>query len=253
MRFYLGTVDPGWLQEPAFETVPLFVSRNRLVGYTAELRARTRWALDSGAFTEISRHGRWTVPAAQYAREAKRWQTQIGRMDWASIQDYMVEPEMLKKTGKSVVEHQQLTTRSYLELMMIDPSIPWIPVLQGWEHDSYLHHVDAYAKAGVDLTREPVVGVGSVCRRQATDEAERLMRSLYRLNILPHGYGFKKDGVVRAGKYMELSDSMAWSYAARFRPVRLRDCTHPYPTCEYCERWALQWRRQLLRALADSL
>ena len=35
----------------------------------------------------------------------------------------MCEPEMLKKTGKSVVEHQQLTTRSYRDLMQIDPTV----------------------------------------------------------------------------------------------------------------------------------
>lgn len=253
MLFYLGTVDPGWLQDPAFETVPLFVSRNRLLGHTAEIRARTRWCLDSGAFTQIATHGKWTVPARQYAKEAKRWQTEIGRMDWSAIQDWMCEPDMLKKTGKSVVEHQQLTTRSYLELMQIDPTVPWIPILQGWEISDYIRHAEEYAKAGVDLTREPVVGVGSVCRRQDTADAEKLMRALYRMNILPHGFGFKKEGVVNAGKFMESADSMAWSYAARFRPVRLPECRHPYPTCEYCERWALQWRRQLLRALAESL
>src|SRR5437870_3667256 len=116
MRFYLGTPIPSWLEDPAFETVPLFVSRNRLVGHVSELRARTRWALDSGAFTQIATHGKWTVPASQYAKEAKRWQREIGRMDWASPMDWMCEPEMLKKSGKSVTEHQQLTTRSYLEL-----------------------------------------------------------------------------------------------------------------------------------------
>jgi hypothetical protein len=167
--------------------------------------------------------------------------------------DWMVEPEMLQKTGKTVVEHQRLTIRSYLELMEIDPSVPWIPILQGWAHDDYLAHADQYAKAGVDLTREPVVGVGSVCRRQDTEEAERLMRSLYRLNILPHGFGFKKTGLVNAGKYMESADSMAWCYAASHRPVRLPGCTHSFPTCEHCPTWALQWRREIMRALGNVL
>src|SRR5437660_123414 len=108
MRFYLGTSDPGWLERPDFEGIDLCVSRNRLVGHVTELRARTRWILDSGAFTEITRFGRWTVPPRQYAGEAKRWQTQIGRLDWASIQDVMCEPDMLKKTGMSVAEHQRL-------------------------------------------------------------------------------------------------------------------------------------------------
>jgi hypothetical protein len=184
VRFYLGTIDPGWLARPEFEGIDLCVSRNRLAGRIARVRAVTRWVLDSGAFTEISRHGRWTVPPRQYAQEARRWRDEVGRMDWAAIQDWMCEPDMLKKTGLSVAEHQRRTTRSYLELRDIDPSMPWIPILQGWEVEDYLHHVDLYAKAGVDLTRESVVGVGSVCRRQDTADAERLMRELYRLGVL---------------------------------------------------------------------
>lgn len=251
MRFYLGTPLPGWLDDADFEGVPLFVSRNRLLGHVAELRARTRWALDSGAFTEIARHGRWTVPARQYAREADRWRREVGRMDWASIQDWMCEPDMLAKTGRGVVEHQILTTRSLLELRDLEPSVQWVPILQGWANEDYLRHIDRYDRAGVDLTREPVVGVGSVCRRQDTREAEELMRALHRVGVRPHGFGFKQGGLVNAGRYMESADSMAWSYAARVRPVRLEGCRHA--TCEYCPAWARLWRRRLLTAVGRRL
>jgi len=242
MRFYLGTPIPCWLKDPAFETVPLFVSRNRIAGYVSELRARTRWALDSGAFTQIATYGKWTVPPRQYAREARRWQREIGRM---------CEPDMLEKTGLSVIEHQILTTRSLLELRDLEPEVPWFPILQGWHNDEYLSHIDRYDRAGVDLTREPVVGVGSVCRRQDTTEAEQLMMVLHRIGIKAHAFGFSIRGVRRAGKYLQSSDSMAWSYAARFRPVRLPGCQHD--TCENCPIWALRWRRKLLQALGNTL
>ncbi len=251
MRFYLGVIDPGWLAHPAFEAVSQCVSRNRLMGYRSELRARTRWMLDSSAFTEIERHGRWTVPPREYARMAARWQREIGRLDTASICDYMCEPQMLEKTGKSVVEHQILTTRSLLELRDLEPDVPWMPVLQGFEPEQYLQHVDRYERAGVDLTREPVVGLGSVCRRQETDEAEQVILALHRLGIRVHAFGFSTPGLRNVGKYLHSSDSMAWSYAARFRPVQLEGCTHE--TCEYCPKWALQWRRQLMRTLGHHL
>src|SRR4051794_13981967 len=109
MRFFLGTIDPGWLERPDFEGVDLCVSRNRLAGHAAEVRAGSRWVLDSGAFTEISRYGGWRLPPRDYARMAARWYREIGRMDWCAIQDWMTEPEMLKKTGRSVAEHQRLT------------------------------------------------------------------------------------------------------------------------------------------------
>src|SRR5690348_4787318 len=99
------------------------------MGLRQQLRARTFWMLDSSAFTEIERHGRWTVSPRDYATMAARWQRDIGRMTAAAIQDLMCEQEMLEKTGLSVVEHQILTTRSLLELRMLEPQVPWMPVL----------------------------------------------------------------------------------------------------------------------------
>ena len=56
VEFYLGTHQPGWL---SWATVPLFVSDRRLRRYRRLPKARTRWALDSGGFTELSTHGSW--------------------------------------------------------------------------------------------------------------------------------------------------------------------------------------------------
>ena len=53
--FYLRTHHPDWLNKAR---VPLFVSRNRLLKRRSFPRASTRWALDSGAFTELSIRGR---------------------------------------------------------------------------------------------------------------------------------------------------------------------------------------------------
>ena len=234
MRFDLGSVHPGWLERPRFEGIPLFVSRMRLAGYTSRLRTRTRWALDPGAFSEIKTHGRWTVPPRQYAREARGWQDEVGMMGRAAVQDWMCEPEMLGRTGLPVPEHRARTTRSLLEVRGLEPGVRWTPVLQGWDGDDSLRHADQYARAGVDLARGPVVEVASVCPRENTESADRLMPVLHRLGIRTHGFGFKTDGLARADRHMESADRMAWSHAARFRPVRLPECEHPWPTCEYC-------------------
>jgi len=84
--FYLGTHHPGWL---AKASVPLFVSRTRLIKRRTFPGASAHWALDSGAFTELSIHGRWTVPAEQYAREARLFSQEIGSLDFAAPQDWM--------------------------------------------------------------------------------------------------------------------------------------------------------------------
>jgi hypothetical protein len=98
------------------------------------------------------------------------------------------------------------------------PDLPWVPVLQGWTYGDYLSHVEQFDRAGVDLRALPVVGVGSVCRRQDTGMVERLLHDLHGMGIRCHGFGFKLGGLRRSVKWLESADSMAWSFAARRRP-----------------------------------
>jgi hypothetical protein len=239
--FYLGTHHPDWLNKAR---VPLFVSRNRLLKRRSFPRASTRWALDSGAFTELSIRGRWTVPPTQYAREARLFLQEIGRLDFAAPQDWMCEPWILEKTGLSLAEHQLRTLRNFLELRDLAPEVPWIPVLQGWAVYDYWRHAEMYAASGVDLARQPLVGVGSICRRQATKTASGILASLataYGLRL--HAFGLKTLGLRRSSAYLTSADSMAWSMAARRAGAALPGCSHA--SCSNCLRFALLWRSEL--------
>ncbi len=239
--FYLGTHHPDWLNKAR---VPLFVSRNRLLKRRSFPRASTRWALDSGAFTELSIRGRWTVPATRYAREVRRFLQEIGRLDFAAPQDWMCEPWILAKTGLSLAEHQLRTLRNFLELRDLAPDIPWIPVLQGWAVHDYWRHAEMYAASGVDLVQQPLVGVGSICRRQATKTASGILASLataYGLRL--HAFGFKTLGLRQSSAYLRSADSMAWSMAARRAAAALPGCSHA--SCANCLRFALLWRSGL--------
>ncbi len=247
MDFYLGTHVPRWLSLPRFAGVPLFVSARRLRDQRTWKPAATRWALDSGGFTELTMHGRWTVTPAQYVADARRWFAQIGPADWCAPQDWMCEPHMLEKTGKTVREHQELTVANYLVLRALAPELPFAPVLQGWRYADYMRHVEDYRAAGVDLAALPVVGVGSVCRRQDTGMAEELMHDLYGVGIKAHGFGFKLKGLARCARWMHSSDSMAWSFQARRSPP-LPGC--PHRSCANCARYALEWRGKVARAVA---
>src|SRR5438093_13421298 len=113
-------------------------------------------------------HGRWTITVERYIAEVRRYVECIGNLQWAAAMDYMVEPSILRKTGLTVKEHQRRTIENYLELRAKAPDLPWVPVLQGWSIVEYWEHEEAYRKAGVDLAALPLVGVGSVCRRQGT-------------------------------------------------------------------------------------
>ena len=212
MLFFLGTHEESWLWRTE---VPLFVSARRLRDRKSIQAATCDWALDSGGFSEISLFGRWETKPQQHADEVRRWSERIGRMQWAAIQDWMCEPIMLDRTGLTVQEHQARTIESWHTLTRLAPEIPWAPVVQGYRHDDYLDHVEQYAAAKIDLASLSVVGVGSVCRRQAMREAEEIVRSLAGIGISVHGFGFKLQGLRACSDAMTSADSLAWSYAAR--------------------------------------
>lgn len=242
-RFYLGASEPSWLESAG---IPLFISRRRLQG-RKERRPAHAWALDSGAFTELQKYGGWTLSARAYAREVWRYRD-MGRLEWAAPQDWMCEPFMVGKTGLSVTEHQELTVRNLLDLRMIDSTLPFIPVLQGYARDDYLRCADMYAAAGVDLESEAVVGLGSVCRRQATDEILDIIESFPSLRL--HGFGVKTLGLRKYGHLLSSSDSMAWSFQARYEPP-MHGCYHGRDgkgNCSNCLRYAKRWWARVYRA-----
>lgn len=243
MDFFLGVSEPAWL---ARSTVPLFVSHRRLARRVRMPVATCRWALDSGGFTELNMHGRWVTEPVAYIDACRQYMAEVGRMAWAAPMDWMCEPHMIAKTGLSIDRHQALTVENVSLLREHAPDVPYVPVLQGWDIADYVHCIERYGRAGIDLTAEPLVGVGSVCRRQATGEIERIFLELARSGIKCHGFGVKTQGLARYARYLTSADSLAWSYEAR-RTGPLPECVHV--RCQNCWRYALAWRRRVIALL----
>lgn len=243
--FYLGTHLPSWLSKPEVD-VPLFVSHRRLKVRKRLPRATSRWALDSGGFTELSIHGKWVTTPTEYLDATHRYAAEVGRLDWAAPMDWMCEPFMLRKTGLSIDRHQGLTVENVSLLRAHTTDVWFVPVLQGWTVADYMACAERYAAAGIDVTTEPLVGIGSVCRRQSTFEIAAIVGELARAGIACHGFGVKTDGVARYGRHLASCDSLAWSYNARCHPP-LDGCEHV--SCSNCLKWALRWRENLLQRL----
>jgi hypothetical protein len=252
--FLLGTHQPGWLGKAG---VPLFVSDPRLRVFKTLPRAVAPWALDSGGFSELQYHGRWTVTPQQYAARVRRYRDQIGALLWAAPQDWMCEPAVIHGgrfgpltfvgTRLSVEEHQQRTVENFAQLRQIAPDLPFIPVIQGYVRAEYEHCADLYQRAGIDLTGEPLVGLGSVCRRQATGEAHQIVMALRARGIHNlHGFGIKTLGLQRYGHLLASADSLAWSFDARREQRPLPGCIG-HKNCANCLRYALRWRDRLPR------
>ncbi len=167
--FFTGTHEVSWLERTE---VPLFISRRRLALRKRLPKARGPWALDSGGYSELSLFGTWKTSPEQYVDEVRRFMAEIGNLQWAAIQDWMTEPNVLAMTKLKVVDHQRLTIENFLRLRDLAPEVPWAPVLQGWTRFDHERHLRQYEEAGVDLKAQPVVGVGTILGIKAETNTE---------------------------------------------------------------------------------
>lgn len=226
-EFILTVSEVAWASNgrargPIMITAPRFERRRgRCNPGTVEV------CMDSGAYTELSTHGRWRKTAAQWAELVVRVSAELGTVRWASIQDWMCEPWIIHGgrdpssgricpgTKLSVAEHQARTIESYLELRRLAPEVKWLPVVQGYTVDEYLEHVELYARAGVHLATHQLVGVGSVCRRNRDNDIGEVLSALWCRGLRLHGFGVKAEGLRKWGYVLRSTDSEAWSLRGR--------------------------------------
>ncbi len=220
MNFWIGLHQPNHLEQTS---LPACVSYGRLRGRKSLPRPLGPVFLDSRGFSEIAMHGCYTYDPREYAAFVQRCADQWGeKLRHASIMDWMCEPVMLAKTRRSVAQHQQLTVNSWVTLNAINGALPWLPVLQGWSVGDYHDCADLYERhTCTRLADLPLVGLGSVCRRQGMTEAAAIVQSLYARGLTNlHGFGFKITGLVskqlRLARYLASADSMAWSRRGRY-------------------------------------
>jgi len=200
------------------------------------------WCLDSGGFSELSLYGRWVTTPDEYIVALRRYKAEVGKLVWAAPMDWMVEPIMRERTGLTVREHQYRTVENVVTLRQLAPDLPIIPVLQGWSLADYLACVRLYDEARIDLRSERIVGLGSVCRRQSTEEIGLITERLSALGLQLHGFGVKSEGLKLYGQYLASADSMAWSFRGR----HVNPCAHGAAQSEAnCLAFALEWRKRL--------
>ncbi|MEU6584134.1 hypothetical protein [Nocardia sp. NPDC046763] len=191
----------------------------------------------------------------------RRYHDEIGNLSWAAPQDWMCEPIIIHggRIGKtvfagthlSVPEHLHRSVANLIDLRSLAPDLPIIPTVQGFQRADYELCLDLYAKAGINLATEPIVAIGSVCRRQNTSEAAEIITTITEAvpGIRLHGFGIKTDGLAAYGSLLASSDSLAWSDTARWEQILLPGCTG-HKNCANCIRWAFQWREKVLASLA---
>ena len=217
MNFYVGMHMPS----KADKLERAFISVNRLANRKSGFPVN-EWIMDSGAFTTIAKHGCYPEPVKVYADQIRRWKTN-GNLVAAVAQDYMCEDHMLAKTGMNVRQHQFLTIERYDQLLAEDTGVYILPVLQGYTPQSYVDHIRMY---GDRLAHGAYVGVGSVCKRNASPSSiAQVLKAIKaeRPDLRLHGFGIKTTSLLWADVRDNLysADSMAWSYAARMEKKTL--------------------------------
>lgn len=242
-KFYLGSHILNHIDKA---NVPLFISFRTLNKRKKKhFVQKSNVAVDSGGFSELSLFGYWKTTPDEYIDGLKRIQSLGLNIDWASQMDWMCEPFMLEKTGRTIKEHQLLTVENLIELREKEKDIHFIPVLQGQTLHDYFSHFEMFEEAGFQLRKEPLVGVGSVCRRQNTEEIGYLFKCLHAKGLKLHGFGVKKGGIKKYGQYLTSCDSMAWSFNARYSP-KSNNCTSNAKNCANCLHYALDWRGEVI-------
>lgn len=220
MKFFVGLHQPS---AAARVRLPCCISVNALCGRKSDFSVG-EWILDSGAFTSVARDGGYSEEVGAYFEQIERW-SRCGHLIAAVAQDWMCEPAVIKRTGKTIREHQSLTIERYDELLMLRPPVPILPVLQGYHPTEYAAHVRQYDDR---LTPAMWVGVGSICKRNSSvgSIADVLGAILaVRPDLRLHGFGLKLtalcDPHIRSLLYS--ADSMAWSFAARMEGRNAND------------------------------
>ncbi|MGW2169165.1 deazapurine DNA modification protein DpdA family protein [Streptomyces sp. NPDC001705] len=282
-RLYFNTHETHWLYAKRLERLlggyTLFVAIPRLERRKTPFPpALHPYCVDSGGFSELQKHGRWRRSAAEYVALVRRIVGQLGPelCQWVAPQDCMCEDLVIyggigprgavfKGTREmrgmhpgdreqdrtiAIRIHQRLTVNNYVELITLAPEIKFIPVLQGQTLEDYEYCDQLYRKAGVNLATAPVVGLGSVCRRQAEGEIEEIVDHFHAKGYRLHGFGVKTLGLGRYGPKLVSADSLAWSEDARRRPGGFGP-VHPAGTsthknCANCPDYAVWWHRRLV-------
>ncbi|SNZ12125.1 hypothetical protein SAMN06269185_1508 [Natronoarchaeum philippinense] len=149
-----------------------------------------RLFIDSGGYSFMKGKGEYTTSNAAYLEFLEDHSPTL-----YALRDYPCEPEVLETHGRTVREHQRMTTDRHRELINslsgFEISGQPISVLQGWTIDDYLNHVDEMRDAG---TLTDYVGIGSVCRRNREAEIRRIILAVRK--ALPsstrlHAFGVK--------------------------------------------------------------
>jgi hypothetical protein len=207
--------------------------------------------IDSGGYSFMKGKGEYGTSDTEYLDYIQRHRPEV-----FALRDYPCEPDVLDEHGRTVREHQQMTTERHASLleMIEDRDITGQPlsVLQGWEVPDYVRHLDELRDRGL-LTR--YVGIGSVCRRHREAEIREIIKQV--ASELPprtdvHAFGVKANVLEFADVRDVLSSADSQSYEFRKQWAVLHDLGPGKTSWKDSAFHYLQQRQQIRKLLAGN-
>jgi hypothetical protein len=171
-----------------------------------------RCFVDSGGFSFFRKYGKYPFTLEQYVD----W---IGYLQddypiyLVSVLDYPCEGTTNRTTLKTNEERIIQTVSNAIECIDYEDSLPWMPVIQGYTLEEYLHCIDLYEQAGIDLG---YIAVGSICARKGNSLTIRnLLTKIYeRTHAKLHAFGLSLNYLrdPQIANILYSSDSSAWNW-----------------------------------------
>jgi hypothetical protein len=213
-----------------------------------------RLHLDSAGFVASSRYGEFPWTVAEYIELAAAFP-----WEWFASMDWCVEREVAPSES-TVLNRISGTVRLNAECRMEAErrgiADRLMPVIQGWRPEHYLRCIDRMA----GLLDVPLIGVGSMCRRQVDGAAgilevvEAIDRELGTNPARLHLFGLKSGGMeeLRAHPRVMSVDSQAYGTAARMQAGERRAFDPKFSksnvfTAAVMERWYGEQVRRINR------
>lgn len=175
--------------------------------------------IDSGGFSAARRWGRYPWTPAQYADFIQETVTggaapiSMGRLDFCAIMDYACEPTVNRGEIQTNRDRIKATIRNESCCRQADPSLPWLPVLQGDTLSQ--RQFDLQLRRRLGLLPGQRAGIGSVCGRGARSAISTIL--FYR-QALPdigfHGFGLHIQALDHPAAWTVIQswDSYGWTW-----------------------------------------
>jgi len=201
-----------------------------------------RLFIDSGGYSFMKGKGEYQTPPQAYARYIQRVRPEA----WA-FRDYPCEPDVLEAHDRTVAGHQRMTTEAAIELRDLAesrdlPGRPY-PVVQGWEVDEYLDHLDDLRDHGLI---DDCLAVGSVCGRKDVEQVRSILKAIASEapDLDLHGFGVKRPAILGDDEVVGLLDSADSQAFVKRGMFASRNESRPF-TWQECAYWYLRFKRRM--------